>query len=98
MADFASTSRLNLLMQRHWLCTLGLMVLAFVVFGVLSLKLVDETLANWAFIRKYGWLALEEGAFWQLLWLVLQSVGAVLAYLTLKACESALIQRLFMKR
>ncbi len=79
MATPDSTSHLNVWMRRHWLCTLGLMVLAFAVFGVLSLKLVDETLANLAFIRQYGWLALEEGAFWQLLWLVLQSVGAVLA-------------------
>ena len=98
MVDSASTSRLNLWMRRHWLCTFGLMVFAFAVFGVLSLKLVDETLANLAFIRQHGSLALQEGALWQLLWLVLQSVGAVVAYLTLKACESALIQRLFMKR
>ena len=74
------------------------MVLSFIVFGLFSLKLVEETLANFNLIRQYGWLALSEGAFWQLLSLISQAVLAVFSYLVFKACESALVHRIFQSR
>lgn len=71
------------------------MVVSFIAFGVLSLKLVELTLANFSLIREHGWLALQEGAFSQILTLICQAASAVFFYFVFKVCESALVQRLF---
>jgi hypothetical protein len=98
MSDYTTTTPLNLFLRRHWVITLMLMVMCFVVFGAMSLKLVEETLANLSFIRQHGLLALQEGAIGQMLMLLGQAALAVLAYVGLKVCESALIQKLFLRR
>lgn len=95
MAGYSGHTRIHQWSQRHWVLTFGVMLISFSCFGVLSLKLAEQTLANLALIREHGWLALEEGALWQLLSLLSQACVAVFFYFVFKVCESALVQRLF---
>lgn len=72
--------------------TLGLMTLAFLVSGALSVDLVRLLSANLAFIAEHGWLAIQDDALWQLGGLVLRALAATLGYLLFKLCKQALLQ------
>lgn len=62
--------------------------LAFVSFN-----LFHVAMANAAFLARYGWLAVMEGALWQLATLVLTGAFALLCYFGFKLCENELVQR-----
>jgi hypothetical protein len=79
---------------RHWVCTYLLMGLAFVVFGVLTLNLVQYFTANFEFLTMYGLEAVMEGGLLQLAQLALSAFVAVACWLLFKLCEQALVQRL----
>ena len=79
----------------HWLITLVLMGVFGLIFGLSSFNLFHLLVANLNFIAQHGVMALMEGAVGQLFWLVLYGYVAVIAYVLLKACEYALISRVF---
>lgn len=81
-------------LRRHRLACFGLMVAAFIVFGLLTLDLVRVVSANVAFITDNGWLGLQEGGLRQLLELLATSVAAMAAWLLFKVCETLLVQSL----
>ncbi len=83
-------------MTRYWLLTFVIMTLSFLGFGALSVNLAQTFLSNIQLIREYGWMALQDGAFLQLMELLLTSCFAVAFYVCFKTCESALVQRVFL--
>ena len=87
-------SRLFKWMVRHWVCTYVLMGIAFMLFGFLSLNLVQIFSANISFLLSYGLQAIRDGGLVQLLELLLSAYGAVGFYVMFKTCEHALVQRL----
>ena len=87
-------SRLFLWMVRRWVCTFALMGMAFVLFGVLSLNLIQSLSANIRFLADYGFMAIMDGGLWQLAELVTSAYGAIGFYVAFKTCEHALVERL----
>ena len=66
------------------------MALAF-----LSVNLFARAMANFDFIQRHGWVAVESGALVQLAGLIGWGLMALLAYLIFKACEVELVFRYF---
>ena len=87
-------SRLFVWMVRHWLCTFSAMGIAFVMFGMLSLNIVQVISANIHFLLEHGFQAIQDGGLEQLLELLFSAYGAVAFYVMFKTCEHALVQRL----
>lgn len=81
-------------MVRRWVLSFLLMGVAFVVFGMLSLNLVQVFAANIRFLADHGLEAIKEGGLLQLLELVISAYGAVAFYVVFKTCEHALVERL----
>ena len=81
-------------LRRHRLACFGLMVLAFMAFGLLTLDLVRLVGANAALLSEHGWQALQDGGLRQLLELLVSAVGAMAAWLLFKVCETVLVQSL----
>lgn len=79
------------LLYRHPLFTLVLMMCSALVVGLLTLNIFNLLSANWAFISRYGFMALREGAAMQLLELALTGFISVLVYLLFKLTESVLV-------
>lgn len=81
--------------RRHVLAHRGrcfvMLMLAFVAFGVGSLNLFMLLAANLRLIAEHGWIALGDGALWQLLELSLTVVVSLAAYVVFKACEYRLV-------
>jgi len=94
MSLIISESRLSVLMQRYWPLTYVLMVLSFLVFGAASVNLAQSFLLNIRVIQEHGLLVLMDGAFEQLLELLLTAGFSVAFYLVFKSCESVLLQRI----
>jgi len=78
----------------HWLSTLLLMGVFALAFGLLSLNLFMILRANIGLIARHGAMALIDGAFVQLLGLVVYGYLGVLCFLLFKACERVLVERL----
>ena len=87
-------SRLFMWMVRHWVSTYLVMGIAFVMFGMLSLNIVQVFSANIRFLLEYGFQAVMDGGLGQLLELVLSVYGAIAFYVAFKTCEHALVERL----
>jgi len=79
----------------HWLTTVLMMGILGLIFGLSSFNLFHLLAANLTFIARHGTMALMEGALEQLFWLILYGYLAVIAYVLLKACEHALMDRIF---
>lgn len=79
-------------LRRHRFACFVLMVLSFMVFGLLTLDLVRLVSANATLLSDYGWQALQDGGLRQLLELLLSTIGAMLAWLLFKVCETVLVQ------
>jgi hypothetical protein len=79
----------------HWLTTVILMGLFGLIFGLSSANLFHLLVANLTFIARHGLMAVMQGALGQLFWLVFYGYLAVIAYVLLKACEHALMDRIF---
>ena len=63
---------------------------SFLAGALLTLNLVTQLLANLRFLQEYGGMALMDGGLQQLAELVLQGVGACVAYVVFKTCEHRL--------
>jgi hypothetical protein len=85
-------------MTRYWPVTFAIMTLSFLAFGALSVNLAQTFLVNIQLIREYGMMALRDGAFLQLMELLLTACFAVAFYVCFKTCESALVQRIFSRK
>lgn len=79
-------------LRRHRGACFGLMVVAFLGFGWLTLDLVRVLSANAGFLRDHGWQAVRDGGLLQLLELLGTSVAAMAAWLLFKLCETVLLQ------
>ena len=79
----------------HWLVTLTLMGVFGLLFGLSSFNLFHLLVANLTFIAQHGAMALMEGALGQLFWLIVYGYLAVITYVLIKACEHALMARIF---
>ena len=79
----------------HWLVTLVLMGVFGLTFGLSSANLFHLLTENLRFIAEHGAMAVMEGALGQLFWLIFYGYLAVVAYVLLKACEHALMDRIF---
>jgi len=79
----------------HWLVTLALMGVFGLIFGLSSFNLFHLLVANLTFIAQHGTMALMEGAVGQLVWLIFYGYLAMIAYILIKACEHALMSRIF---
>lgn len=64
-----------------------------VVFAYATLNLFQMSMANIRFIREFGWTAIMEGAFLQLLQIGFSGTLAMLSYIGFKICESELVHR-----
>lgn len=64
-----------------------------VIFAYATLNLFQMSMANIGFIREYGWIAVMEGALWQLAQIILSAAVALLSYVGFKICESELVRR-----
>lgn len=81
-------------LRRHrWACFI-VMTLSFMAFGFLTLDLVRLATANAAFLFDNGWQGLLDGGLRQGLELLASCLGAMLAWLLFKLCETLLIQSL----
>ncbi len=63
------------------------------LFAVNSYNLLQLGMANYKFIAKFGWLALQEGALLQLLEISFSGLLSLAFYLGFKACEVELMIR-----
>jgi hypothetical protein len=86
-------------LPNHWLTksplqTFGIMMLASLVFGLCSYNLFFLLKANIALVVDYGMMALIDGAFGELLMLMLYGIVSLSAYIVFKACEKWLTERL----
>ena len=89
-----SYSRLYAFLHRHWWLAFFLLGVSFVLFGMLSLNLLNTLGANFDFLSMYGVDAVREGALLQLAEVVLSGYLAAGAYVVFKLCEKVLIERL----
>ncbi|MBV8502780.1 MAG: hypothetical protein JO006_13805 [Paucibacter sp.] len=87
----------RVVLSRLWLTYL-VMGLSFLLFGCGTLNLIHVLQANLDLISNYGWQALMEGAFRQLMELLLSGYASLLAYIVFKACEYRLVHWLADKR
>ncbi|KQY86085.1 MULTISPECIES: hypothetical protein [Roseateles] len=81
-------------LRRHRLACFAVMVAGFMAFGLLTLDLVRLVGANATLLSEHGWQGLQDGGLRQLLELLASSVGAMLAWLLFKVCETVLVQSL----
>lgn len=85
---------MNRFFQRHVLSrlwatfiTLGL---SFAVFGACTVNLGLLFMANLEVLQNHGWQAVMDGAFVQLVELVLTGYAGLIAYVVFKSCEHRL--------
>ncbi len=64
-----------------------------VVFAYSTLNLFQMSMANFRFLREFGWTAIMEGRLIQFLQIVLCAVVAMLSYIGFKICETELVHR-----
>ncbi|OYW14222.1 MAG: hypothetical protein B7X02_00510 [Rhodospirillales bacterium 12-54-5] len=82
------------LLTKSPLQTFGIMMLAALVFGLCSYNLFFLLKANLALVIDYGFMALADGAFLELVMLVAYGVISLAAYIVFKACEKWLAEKL----
>lgn len=66
---------------------------AAAVFAFVTVNLFGHAMASRDFIRKFGWLAIENGALWQVAELTLWGAVALGCWVTFKICESEMGRR-----
>ena len=87
----------RVVLSRLWLTYL-VMGLSFLLFGCGTLNLIHLLQANLELVSNFGWMALMDGAFQQLIELLLSGYAALLAYIVFKACEYRLVHWLSDKK
>ncbi len=62
------------------------------ILAFATLNLFQMSMANIGFIRDYGWVAVMEGALWQLGEIAVSAAISMLSYIGFKICEGELWQ------
>jgi hypothetical protein len=88
------SSRLYDFLYRRWWLAFLLMGLSFVMFGWMSVNLLQVLGANLEFIGMHGADAIREGGLVQLLGLIVSGYLAAMFYVFFKLCEKVLVERL----
>ena len=86
-------SRLYVFLSAHWWVAVLLLGVSFMLFGLVSLNLLELVSANFSFLRAHGLDAVREGALLQLAELIVSGYSAALFYLLFKLCERVLVDR-----
>jgi hypothetical protein len=94
MSLIISESRVSVLMQRYWPLTYVLMVLSFLIFGAASVNLAQTFLLNVRLIHQHGLMVLMDGAFNQLIEILVTAGFSVSFYLLFKTCEAVMLQKI----
>lgn len=81
-------------LTRHPLLTFFIMMCSALVFGLTSYNIFFLLKANIALVVDYGVMALFDGAFKELIVLLLYGIVSLAAYVLLKACEKVLVDKL----
>jgi hypothetical protein len=66
---------------------------AAAVFAFVTVNLFAHAMASAAFLREHGWVAVEHGALWQVLELLVWGAVALSCWLVFKICEHLLEDR-----
>lgn len=83
-----------LMLQSYHVVALIVMIsLCSAVFAWNTYGLVTLAMANFAFLTKWGVMAVMEGGLWQSLWLGGKALVALFSYLGFKGVEHELIHR-----
>ena len=64
-----------------------------VVFAFVTANLVSQAMANWEFLREYGFTAIEHGALYQVVELFALGAISMLCWMVFKTCEHVLVDR-----
>ncbi|WP_300531546.1 hypothetical protein [uncultured Mameliella sp.] len=64
-------------------------------FAFVTVNLFSQAMASLAFLRKFGWTAIQHGALWQVGELILWGSLALACWLVFKICERVLEDRYF---
>jgi hypothetical protein len=94
MAANVGSSRLYAYFVRRWWLAWAVMGASFVLFGLLTLNLLQTFNANLNFLSEHGLDAVREGGLRQLIELVVTGYLAVACYVVFKFCEKVLVDRL----
>jgi hypothetical protein len=78
----------------HWLLTFLMMSVFAALLALSTFNLFVALNANIELIRRYGIMALRDGAFQQLLELIGYGYVSLFFYLLFKACERVLVARI----
>ena len=97
MADEAPHSRVYVFLARRWWAAFVLLGVSFVLGGLVTLNLLHMLSANLEFLSSYGFDALREGGFRQLVEIVVSGYFAAACYVVFKLCEKVLVERLSTK-
>jgi len=85
---------MNTFFQRHILsrlwATFIVLGLSLLVFGACTVNLGLLLMANVQLLKSYGWLAVMDGALWQLIDIGLTGYAGIVAYVIFKSCEHRL--------
>ena len=98
MADDAPYSRFYVFLARRWWAAFILLGVSFVLGGLVTLNLLHMLSANLEFLSSYGFDALREGGFRQLVEIVVSGYFAAACYVVFKLCEKVLVERLSKKK
>jgi hypothetical protein len=88
------SSPLYIYLLRRWWLAWVVMGASFVLFGLLTLNLLQTFNANLEFLSDHGLDAVREGGVVQLIELVVTGYLAVACYVVFKFCEKVLVERL----
>ncbi len=77
----------------HFIFVLFFAGLLTICFAYATLNLFQMTMANFRFLREFGWVAVMEGGLWQLGEIALSAFIALLSYVGFKICEAELVHR-----
>ena len=97
MAD-ASYSRIYAFLTKRWWAAFVLLGVSFVLFGLITLNLLHMLSANLEFLSSYGFDALREGGFMQLIEIIVSGYFAAACYVVFKLCEKVLVECLSNKQ
>ena len=64
-----------------------------IVLAYATLNLFHTSMANFRFLREFGWVAIMEGGLLQLVEIFANALVALLSYIGFKICEAELVHR-----
>lgn len=86
---------MSLINLKRWHSALVLLLAGVmaVIFAFVTANLVSQAMANWEFLREYGFTAIEHGAMYQVVELFALGAISMLCWMVFKTCEHVLVDR-----